>query len=460
MGSPVDAGRGRPDAARCRVIDMPSRHGVNLDTMRYYLPVLWFCISCVTSSLPPARVAQAAEGSGGLRAPVRGPEHAPMASPADVNALMTLRQDYLHTALALYHAAAAKPGNVVVAPHSTATALAMLYSGARGESAAQLSRALGWRLPPEQLDAAHEALQSVMMQRATTDTNTVISLASRLWLAADLGLADGYQDLTARCFGASAGVVDFARDPSAARAAINAWVAEQTHQLIPDLLGPSSVDRATQLVQTSAMYFKANWLFPFDVAGAPATFHAADGSTPEVTMLEGRLGSKYRYAETASYQAVEIHYEGAALAMDIVVPKGELAEVTEHWDAAAMQDLAASFAGRDVVLHLPKFDFESSLDVTAALRGLGVHDLFDPRRADLSSMLHGRNVAVGSAVSKAKITVDEHGTEAAAATAIVLTPASAEPGEPVELTVNKPFLFVVRDVAQNLVLLMGRVDKP
>ncbi len=413
--------------------------------MRYSLLIFWVCVSCVTTSSPPARAAQETCKLGALA--------------VNANAQATLREDYLHTAFALYHAAAATPGNVVVAPHTTATALAMLYNGARGASAKQLASALHWRLAPEPLDAAHQALQSVLLQRAATDSNTIIQLASRLWLGTYTDVVDAYQDLTARYLGTDAGIVDFAGHPSDARATINAWVAEQTHDLIRDLLGPDAIGAHTALVQTSAMYFKANWQYPFDIAADPALFHNADGSSTAVTMLDSGLGAKYRYAQTPLYQAVEVYYEGAALAMDIIVPRATLADVASHWHAAALQELAQAFAGRDVLLHLPKFAFESTQDVTAALQALGVHDLFDPERADLTGMVRGARIAVGTALGKAKIAVDEHGTEAAAATAIVLAPASAEPGEAVEVTVDKPFLFVVRDVAQDVVLLMGRVEQ-
>ena len=155
----------------------------------------------------PTPTAQASEVP---RAPERLEQAAALAL-IDANALATLREDYLHTALELYHAAATKPGNVVVAPHTTATALAMLYSGAQGDKCRRTVAcpALAF-VSPSAGDAAHEALQSTMVQRATADTNTVITLASRLWLAADVGLKQGYQDLTARYFGTSAGVVDFA----------------------------------------------------------------------------------------------------------------------------------------------------------------------------------------------------------------------------------------------------------
>ena len=410
--------------------------------MRRCLLTALIVLCCMTT---PPRRAHAQEGP---------------ADAAAAEAQATLLGDYIHSAVLLYRAAAAEPGNVVVAPHTVHNALAMLYAGARNASARQLADALQWHLDAVALATAHQHVQDTMLQDATRNSNTIVRTASRLWVREGLTVEPAYATLLARHFGTSVGMADFARHPAEACHTINSWVAGQTRDLVTNLIGPDAVDASTSLVQTAAMYLKANWMIPFDVEPEPAVFHAADGTVQNATMLQSVAGANFRYAATSDVQAVEIMYEGAGLAMDVILPQAPLSQWERSLDANFLQALAQAWGPRQVLLRWPKFGFETPQNVSTVLQRLGAHDLFDARRADLSGIFASGSLYVNAAVSKAKISVDENGTEAAAATAIILAPASASPDDagPVEFTVDRPFMFVIRDVQQNLILFMGRVE--
>jgi serpin B len=251
--------------------------------------------------------------------------------------------------------------------------------------------------------------------------------------------------------------VDYAGDPEAARALINAWVDDRTERRIPELLSPGDVDALTRLVLVNAIYLKAAWQQPFpETSTRPAPFTRPDGSTIDVPTMA--TSAEYAYAAGDGWRAVELPYVGGQLAMTILVPD-DLAAFVDDLDAAAFAAITDALAPAMVDLSMPKFGIETKADLVRTLAALGMPTAFDPERADFSGMTAAERLYVSAVVHQANIDVDEKGTEAAAATAVVMR-ATSQPAERVTLRVDRPFLFAIRDVPTGTILFLGQVADP
>ncbi len=412
--------------------------------------------------------------------------------------------------LALYRRLLADPDvglaakNAVISPTSIALALGMALPGAKGATAAQIASVLqasGWSAFGPGLNALEQAL--VSRDAAWTDETGEHALALRIANAAygqaGWTIEQPYLDAIKAALGAGLRLADFAADPGAAREAINAWVKEQTAGRIPQLLSPADITALTRLVLVNAMYLKAGWEAPFiETLTAPASFTRLDGSTVQVPTMHtmGGEGGGMRpipYASGTGWQAVELRYRGgpgfddAPLAMTLVLPQ-DLASFERHLTAAQLERITtaleaqrASFdtfmqcpwAPEDAPrcypyalrLSLPRFSIETRADLKAPLQALGMPLAFDAAGADFSGIHVPQGEAdrlfVSQVVHQANIDVDEQGTEAAAATAVI-GGTGGGPGAAREITLrlDRPFLFFVRDLATGAVLFMGRVTDP
>ena len=353
-------------------------------------------------------------------------------------------------------------GNAVISPASVALALAMARAGAAGDTAAQMDTVMhglwasGGGSGIASFDRALNGLSSTFTA-ANGDKQTIeVDVANASFAQRNLAFAQAYLDSLATSFDAGQRLVDFASDPGAARAAINKWVDDQTKGRIPALL--DSLDPATRLVLVNAIYMKAAWRDPFQVAAtADATFNRADGTTVSVPTMNQLLEGA-NYASETGWQAIELPYGNGSLVMDVVVPDN-LATFAAKLDANQWHDVLAGMHGSTVQLALPRFSTESKLQLANALSALGMPLAFDPEKADFAGMTAQEKLYIAAVVHQANISVDEKGTEASAATAVVMA-GSAMPAEPIKLTVDRPFLFAVRDSTSGAVVFLGRIVDP
>jgi serpin B len=363
----------------------------------------------------------------------------------------------------LYRRIAAEDGNIVVSPASIAIAVAMARAGARGETAAEIDdvfRALG--------SAEHAAWISALDQALASRTGTfkdamgepmevTLRIANAPFGQRGFPLEPAFLEALGARFGAGLHRVDYAGDPEAARALINAWVDDRTERRIPELLSPGDVDTLTRLVLVNAIYLKAAWQQPFpETSMRPAPFTRPDGSTIDVPTMA--TSAEYAYAAGDGWRAVELPYVGGQLAMTILVPD-DLAAFVDDLDAAAFAAITDALAPAMVDLSMPKFGIETKTDLAQTLAALGMPTAFDPERADFSGMTAAERLYVSTVVHQANIDVDEKGTEAAAATAVVMR-ATSQPAERVTLRVDRPFLFAIRDVPTGTILFLGQVADP
>ena len=368
-------------------------------------------------------------------------------------------------ALDLYQVLRQQGGNLFYSPYSISTALAMTYAGAGGQTASQMAQALHFGLPPERLHPAFNALALDLAARpgqAGKDIKTPfeLSVANALWGQKDYQFLPKFLDLLAQDYGAGIRLVNFSGDAEGSRQIINQWVSDQTKERIKDLLSPGTVDAMTRLVLTNAIYFKAGWLDQFDKeATKPATFHLLDGSTIEAQTMY--LNKSMKYALLDNFRVLDLPYEGGGVSMLLVLPdEGQYQAVEERLNEALLTNILENWQSGDVELALPKFTFESEFTLNQALGGLGMTDAFSADQADFSGMTGNRDLYIGSVVHKAFVAVDETGTEAAAATAIVMRAMALMPQEPVVFQFDRPFIFMIRDNQTGSLLFVGRVMDP
>jgi serpin B len=261
-------------------------------------------------------------------------------------------------------------------------------------------------------------------------------------------------------YGAGIRLADFINQYEPVRKEINSWVEDQTKDKIKNLLAEGTLNSDTRMVLVNAIYFKADWLTKFDANDTyDAAFHLLDGSETQVKMMSNGLHG-IPYAVGDGWQAVELPYAGQTAAMTIIVPdEGKFAALESTLDAAKLSEILNAMQPATVQLGMPKFKFESQFSLPDQLSTLGMTDAFDPNLADFSGMTGNRDLFVSDVIHKAFVAVDEKGTEAAAATAVIMELAMAPMFENV-LTIDRPFIFFIRDTVSGQILFVGRVVNP
>jgi serpin B len=364
----------------------------------------------------------------------------------------------------LYRRVATAGGNIVVSPASIALALGMARAGARGVTGGEMDAVLH-DLATDEHAAWLNALDAALGSRTGTfpDANgepqpVTLRIANAPFAQSGMSLRDSYLEALATRYGAGLRLVDYRTESEAAREAINAWVADQTEQRIPELLGEGTIGSDVRLTLVNAVYLKAAWLTPFgEGATRDGPFTRLDGSTIDVPYMHSG-GVSLPYAAGDGWQAVELPYVGGSLAMTVIVP----VDFTTFEQGLAPEVLDAITTGleaRAVTLTLPKFGIERKVELASTLSAMGMPAAFTLGAADFSGVTDEERLFISAVVHQANIDVDEKGTTAAAATAAVMA-ASGYPGGPVTLTVDHPFLFALRDVPTGTVLFLGRVTDP
>lgn len=383
-------------------------------------------------------------------------------------------------ALDLYHALRReKGGNLLYSPYSLSLTLAMAYAGAGGETAEQMADTLNFALPQPDLPPVFNQLNAGMRSRLCAADAPELNIANALWGKEGYQFRAEFQDTLAESYGAEVRQLDFETYPREAAAAINDWVEQETNgkisQIYPAdyfarLIDPENV----RLILTNAIYFKGQWQKGFEESQTEeADFHLPDGGRVSVPMMYQR--NEFRYAEGADYQAVELPYKGGNgdLAMVIVLPAaGSFADFEDALDAARVQSVLDPPFTQEVILEMPRFRLESDFELSDTLREMGMPNAFIPGVADFSGIADitqegeaGDGIFTSSVAHKAFVEVNEKGTEAAAVTswggcnAWGACTTSVEP-PPVEMTIDRPFIFFLWDKGAGAILFIGRVLDP
>ena len=362
-------------------------------------------------------------------------------------------------ALDLYAKLKDSDGNLFFSPHSISTALAMTYGGARSETAAQMAKVLHFELEPKRLHPAFRILQEDLIGDSRK-RGYELSVANALWGQKGYGFLREFLDLTKTCYGSGFHEVDFVNATEAARKTINAWVEKQTHDRIKELIRkePPILTTLTVLVLTNAIYFKGNWASQFDEKlTEDAPFAVTKQKKINVPMMHQR--GDFMLMETDKFQALELPYIGNELSMIVVLPR-KVDGVGELENLLTVDNLNKWFASlrkHNVFVYLPKFRMTSEFRLDETLKSMGMTDAFSLLQADFSGMTIKERLFISAVLHKAFVDVNEEGTEAAAATVVVM----AREGTPAKgFRADHPFIFLIRDNRSGSILFLGRVANP
>jgi serpin B len=377
--------------------------------------------------------------------------------------LESLVSDNSAFAFDLYQRLRTEEGNLFYSPYSMSLALAMTYAGAAGETESQMAETLHFALPQSRLHPAFNDLALELAERGEgaqgkDGEGFRLNIVNTTWGQKDYHFLDSFLDVLAENYGAGLRIVDFIGAPEESRIAINDWVSQQTEDRIKDLIPQGLINELTRLVLTNAIYFNAAWATPFsENATSDGAFKLLDGG--EVTVPMMRQTESFGYAEGDGYQAVELPYDGNELSMVILLPDyGQFDNFEASLDSAKLNGVLGALEYRQVNLSMPKFEFESELGLKITLSDMGMPLAFTPS-ADFSGMTGNPELFITEVVHKAFVSVDEAGTEAAAATAVIVG-LTAVPVSPVVVNIDRPFIFLIRDIETGTVLFLGRVLNP
>jgi serpin B len=366
-------------------------------------------------------------------------------------------------AFKLYQELKEKEGNLFYSPYSISLALAMTYAGASGETAQQMADTLQFMLEQERLHPAFNWLDAELARRgegaAGKDGEGFrLNIVNAIWGQKDYEFLPAFLDVLAENYGAGLRIVDFITKTEKSRLAINKWVYDQTEERIEDLIPPGAIDVLTRLVLTNAIYFNAAWENPFDKdMTADGPFYLLDGGQVIVPMM--KQTESFGYTEGEGYQAVELPYDGGELSMVILLPtSGNFEAFEKGLQAQQVDAIIDDLRNTQVTLTMPKFEFDSEFSLKDTLAQMGMPVAFSGG-ADFSGMTGNRELSISDVVHKAFVAVDEAGTEAAAATAVIVG-LTAVPEPPVEVTIDRPFIFLIRDIETGAILFVGRVLNP
>jgi serpin B len=367
--------------------------------------------------------------------------------------LQELVQGNTTFALELYQKLRGQEGNLFYSPYSISLALAMAYAGARGATERQMGEALHFVLPQERLHPAFNFLDLAITGRSEQE-GIKLNVANAFWGQLGHPFLQEYIDLLGENYGAALRLLDFQNTPEACRIHINDWVSDQTEGKIEDLLPPGSIAPLTTLVLTNAIYFKGTWRYQFDPRFThDGPFKLLDGSEVTVPMMSQE--AVFGYTTGDGYQAVELPYMGEELSMVILLPELEkFREFERKLDPEDLETVLTELRPRDVQLTMPKFSFTSGFSLKDMLFALGMPSAFSGE-ADFSGMNGMRDLWIDNVYHKAFVKVNEEGTEAAAATGVVMVRSA-----PYEVQVNHPFIFLIRDRETGAILFLGRVVNP
>ena len=365
----------------------------------------------------------------------------------------------------LYAELSAGSGNLALSPYSIAVALGMTVNGAAGDTAREMRDVLGtgelvrFNGGMNALDGSIERLAGTQQRNDGSTAELVLATANQLFGQGSTPWSEEFLEVLAREFGAGMRTVDFAGATEQARKLINEWTAGQTHVRIPEIIPPDVLDALTRLVLVNAVYLKAPWEVPFEkMLTAKRPFHTADGETVSVDTMSGNPSAVVTTGD--GWQAARLSYAGSTLAMTIVLPDaGKLGAVESKVAGGGLAELLEDGRPALLDLRLPRWTFRTQSPLKDVLIALGMPLAFDGVRADFGPMTTDDTFLFISAVlHEVFVAVDEEGTEAAAATAVVSRTRSLPQFVPFH--VDRPFLFVIHDVEHRTPLFLGRVTDP
>lgn len=356
----------------------------------------------------------------------------------------------------LFFQLAPAAGNLFFSPFSIAMCLAQVTAGARGDTAAQLHQAFHTESLGDGAWNGAGSLELLLEEAATGEDTFQLNVANSAWAQEGFAFEQAYLDALARYFGSEIMVTDFEEDPEDPRTTINEWVSDETNEMIPELFPGGSITELTRLVLANAIYFNARWETEFHPSETnEGEFTLGDGSTTTAQFMSrrGNIG----VADQDGFLAAQLPYKGGRFSMMVILPPefgpaGTAPAISQE----IVDRLASNMDIGDTQLAMPKFAFEFGQSLKDSLKALGVEAVFDPAQADLSGIAPPDDLHVSDVFHKAIVRTDERGTEASAATGVVVGVTSM----PRQFRADRPFFFVIRDSETEALLFVGRLSEP
>lgn len=361
-------------------------------------------------------------------------------------------------ALDMYGLLCQDEGNIFYSPYSISTALAMTYAGACRNTEKEMAQVLHFGLPQEKIHSAFYELQS-HLQRIQEEEPVILNIANALWTEKTYELKKEFLDLTKKYYDANIFPVDFRHDPDKSRIKINDWVEDKTEEKIKDLLGPDTINQLTRLVLTNAIYFFGEWEHTFNPkATRESIFWLDENKNVKIPMMYQE--SPFGYGVVDGIQVLEMPYKGDSLSMVVFLPekKDGIKKLESSLSPENMKKWITVLRRQEVETYFPKFKMTQKFNLNDVLRSLGMKEAFT-RTANYSNMEPNGELFISDVVHKAFVEVDEQGTEAAAATAVVMELAAMPMDTPV-FKADHPFVFVIRERTTNSILFIGRLMDP
>jgi serpin B len=379
--------------------------------------------------------------------------------PANVYEFVNCSNDF---SFEMYQKLAAEDGeNVFFSPYSITTALGMAYEGARGETASEIADVL--KLPVGN-QTRLDIMKSYQGKFNQENTAYNLSTANAYWLKENQDLKELYRNAIESYYLAHGEELDFAGDPIGSAETINDWIAQQTNGKIKNLIDPAIITTYTYLILTNAIYFKSDWKYQFNsTATKNDTFNLSDGNAITAEMMHMNDETiEFNYSSNGDAQLLQLPYKNGELSMYIMLPKtNDLASLESMLNYEYLNALKKDMSSEWVDLYLPKFKFEQKYELNDMLSEMGMPTAFSDN-ADFSGITDSVPLKITNVIHQSFVEVNEKGTEAAAATAVVIGPTSVNPPQPLPIlfNANHPFIFFIEHEATGQILFMGKVGNP
>ena len=361
-------------------------------------------------------------------------------------------------AINLYSQYKSEEGNIFFSPFSISTAMAMVYEGAEGKTAKEIKSVFGF---PKYDNSRRNQYSNLLSEINKKDKEYALKTANALWAEQDFHFLDEYLTTVEKYYGGKTTNLDFKNEPDSSRLIINNWVEDKTNNKIKDLFPEGSIHKDIRLVLTNAIYFKAEWLKQFDADKTrDKNFRVNPDKSIKVPMMQ-RTDRKsiFNYTQNEDLQILEMPYAGEDLSMLILLPLNDDIETLENsFTIEKLTEWKKSLRKRKVNIYIPKFKFETKYFMKYTLSNLGMPTAFT-NSADFSGMTGTKDLKIDKVIHQAFIEVNEEGTEAAAATGIVMMQKSMPPPTPI-FKADHPFIFIIQQKETGNILFMGRVNNP
>ncbi len=378
------------------------------------------------------------------------------ATPEGVDSVVDANNQF---AFDLYSKYKSNDDNIFFSPYSISTALAMTYEGARGKTAEEMQSVFHF---PQDDNIRRPAFARLYNEINKGDKKYTLSTANALWAQNDYPFLGEYFDTIGKYYGGKVTNLDFKTDTENSRVTINNWVEEQTNNKIKDLIPSGAITPDTRLVLTNAIYFKGDWVLQFDKKNTrEEDFRKGPTDTVKAQMM--RLTGenvKFNYTETDSLQVLELPYAGNDLSMLVLLPKGDnMTGLESSISAEKLAEWKAGFKEQRVDVYMPKFKFETKYIMAKDLKEMGMPTAFSDY-ADFSGMTGQKDLRIDQVIHQAFVEVNEEGTEAAAATAVVMVEITSVGGGPriPVFRADHPFIFIIQEKNTGSILFMGRIS--